>query len=901
MAKARLVRPGTIAELAKRLLLAKADEGDLVNPRGRAVFWIGAGASVSAGIPSGRALAGRLAQRIAAKLLPPGGGSINDGDDSRAHEAAFAALQAAGEIGPDHTLATAYGELFARLDATQQRDFVRGVIVKTNQRQINWSHLALGELVRQRIVHTLLTTNFDDLLLDGLVRCDQLPAIIDGVESLNRMDPRPPVPQLVYLHGSQHTYSPRNSTEAVLGTRDLAQAQGGLFGVLQHCSTLVVLGYAGNPGEGVMELLMRVCHSLPELPIFWVAHGQQDSLSEPAAELLSESPNAHLIAGQDADLFFRELLREARIGVPFWFRQPVDHLSQLAERIRVNQAPESSQLRDEIEDFRARLRDLQPFWEQAGAESQERRELRQLLLSDAYADVWERLKERELDDVRLLQMRADAAYELGRRGLADLLPQAVRDAWSVLHKLPDGSAAWALAQDRLGDALATMGERGDERALRDAVIAYDHALTVHAREAMSTKWASSRNNQGQALLSLAELWGDTAALEGALAAFRDALTVHTRDAMPPEWAATTGNLANVLQILGKAGDRASLDEAVAAYNEALHVQTKEQAPTDWAMTVCNRAGALIALGQRGNERALREAVRSLDEAAQVVPRKSLPSLWATIKNNQGAALLALGQRGDEDALRQAIVVFREALEVRALKAMTVDWAATSNNLGGALLALGMRGDDGALREAMEILSTAMELLSGEVFPAHQGLNIGSLAQRVFDELWRVASREPAPTPGMNGPPETTHVPAGNGRAQSRVMVVEDSEPDQLLITAMLRQCIANVDVMIHSNGEAALHALRHARPDLLILDLRLPDMRGQDVLTAVQVAAPRLPVLVYSGDVQEMTRLQRQQRIEPGVDIAILEKNDKDPDAFIRLVPTLFKRRQRDGNATSSR
>ena len=53
MLSTRPILPGTVAELAKRLLLARADESDEDNRRGRAVFWVGAGASISAGIPSG--------------------------------------------------------------------------------------------------------------------------------------------------------------------------------------------------------------------------------------------------------------------------------------------------------------------------------------------------------------------------------------------------------------------------------------------------------------------------------------------------------------------------------------------------------------------------------------------------------------------------------------------------------------------------------------------------------------------------------------------------------------------------------------------------------------------------------------------------------------------------------
>lgn len=880
MESSKAILPATVKDLAKVLRLARARQGDVFNPRGRAVFWIGAGASVSAGLPSGRQLAGRLALRLAV-LLGHLDGS-DDSDEPLRHQQALDELQRAGGIAPGYTLSTAYGQLFAELDAVHQREFIRSVIEKTNRRKINWSHLAVGELVRQRIVHTVLTTNFDDLLLDGLVRSDQLPAIIDGVESLNRMDPRPPVPQLVYLHGSQHTYSPRNSTEAVQGTRDLPQAHGGLYGLLQQCSALVVVGYAGNPGEGVMELLLRVCRSLPELVVFWVSHGQQDALSPMTVELLSTLRHGRLLPGQDADLFFRELLQEMRIGVPSWFQQPVEHLQQMAGRISVGPGIASAPLREEVDDFCERLERLQQAWLASGQINTERRELRQLILRDDHAEVWRRLADRTLEDVAMLQMRAEAAYELSQDGMQpELLPHAVRDCSAVLRKLPHGTAKWALAQDRLGDALAALGEGGDERAIRDAIAAYDDALSIHTRNANPIKWASTRHNQGLALLTLGE-WGDSQALEMALQALSDALEVYRQDSTPYEWATAQANRASALQLLGERGDPRQLEEAIEAYSQALRIRTREQMPLDWAMTQCNRAGALIALGEQGQAPMLQEALSQLELASQTVPRDSRPLHWAAVRYKYGLALLVQARCGDVQQLRKALSVLQKALEVQA-KAQA--WAATPENFNQAVKKAALRGEAGVHRKAREMLNAVIDTLRQIDTAQAQGeaIDVGGLATGIFDDIRRMA----LPT-------------KPSGTAKSKVLVVEDNETQQAVIEGLLRNCIRVSEIRPALDGKQALSALEEFCPDLLILDLGLPDMPGQQILGLARRHYPYLPVLVYSADTQAVEVLQQDATLEAGsARLAILQKeSDKESEykEFMQLVPSLFRWRQRDAH-----
>jgi DNA-binding response OmpR family regulator len=69
--------------------------------------------------------------------------------------------------------------------------------------------------------------------------------------------------------------------------------------------------------------------------------------------------------------------------------------------------------------------------------------------------------------------------------------------------------------------------------------------------------------------------------------------------------------------------------------------------------------------------------------------------------------------------------------------------------------------------------------------------------------------------------------------KSRVLVVEDDEQLRRIITTNL--VARGHDVRQASDATAALHALAEERPDLLILDINLPDRTGWDVLRDAQL------------------------------------------------------------------
>lgn len=81
---------------------------------------------------------------------------------------------------------------------------------------------------------------------------------------------------------------------------------------------------------------------------------------------------------------------------------------------------------------------------------------------------------------------------------------------------------------------------------------------------------------------------------------------------------------------------------------------------------------------------------------------------------------------------------------------------------------------------------------------------------------------------------------------NRILIVDDEQ--QLLRALRINLTARSYEVAVAADGTTALDlAARHV-PDLLVLDLGLPDMDGTDLITAVR-AWTKIPILVLSGRV----------------------------------------------------
>ncbi len=81
----------------------------------------------------------------------------------------------------------------------------------------------------------------------------------------------------------------------------------------------------------------------------------------------------------------------------------------------------------------------------------------------------------------------------------------------------------------------------------------------------------------------------------------------------------------------------------------------------------------------------------------------------------------------------------------------------------------------------------------------------------------------------------------------RLLVVEDDPAEQLSVTELLGH--SDVEIITAGTGAAALAALRAGSFDCVVLDLRLPDMSGFELLAQVQEDPElrRTPIVVFTG------------------------------------------------------
>ncbi|MGA0598345.1 response regulator [Enterovirga sp. CN4-39] len=91
-------------------------------------------------------------------------------------------------------------------------------------------------------------------------------------------------------------------------------------------------------------------------------------------------------------------------------------------------------------------------------------------------------------------------------------------------------------------------------------------------------------------------------------------------------------------------------------------------------------------------------------------------------------------------------------------------------------------------------------------------------------------------------------------AKIRVLVVDDEPPiRRLLRTGLSTQGYEIIDA---TNGKTALQALAAEEPDVVILDLGLPDISGHELLRRIRESYEALPVVVLSSRDDERGKVE---------------------------------------------
>ena len=89
----------------------------------------------------------------------------------------------------------------------------------------------------------------------------------------------------------------------------------------------------------------------------------------------------------------------------------------------------------------------------------------------------------------------------------------------------------------------------------------------------------------------------------------------------------------------------------------------------------------------------------------------------------------------------------------------------------------------------------------------------------------------------------------------RILVVDDDKEIVRIIRAYLEK--AGYSVLTAYDGETALHIIRSDRPDLVVLDLMLPDRDGWDITRIVRSdpALAATPIVMLTARVEGEDRV----------------------------------------------
>jgi len=156
------------------------------------------------------------------------------------------------------------------------------------------------------------------------------------------------------------------------------------------------------------------------------------------------------------------------------------------------------------------------------------------------------------------------------------------------------------------------------------------------------------------------------------------------------------------------------------------------------------------------------------------------------------------------------------------------------------------GNDDQLRQELRLAQLEIKMLREQLLKSVKD------ARRSSDQSQEPAAPSPAAPNAQavivpmlpNGPKS---VASTNGKP--RVLYVEDSEPNFRLVENVLVDR-PGTDLIWAETGAQALEAARAQNPQLVLLDLDLPDIHGSKVLKELQAQpeTTKIPVIVISAD-----------------------------------------------------
>lgn len=114
----------------------------------------------------------------------------------------------------------------------------------------------------------------------------------------------------------------------------------------------------------------------------------------------------------------------------------------------------------------------------------------------------------------------------------------------------------------------------------------------------------------------------------------------------------------------------------------------------------------------------------------------------------------------------------------------------------------------------------------------------------------------------------------------RTLLVEDNPTFRQTLHDMLHQQFPQVDVMEAGDGKSALSSIAEHRPDMVFMDIKLPDENGLELACRIKTFDPSIVVIILSShDIPEY----RQAAFRNGASCYMC-KRSVEPEDIIALI-----------------
>lgn len=595
-----------IEDLAEKLLFAPSDK----KGRRNNVLVIGAGVSITAGIPDAKSIGKMLLSEIARRLSVDVGGKNSAVEiycelerqkrfeNCRKQKTASLSSVVEGDIDWWDVYDHAFRRYF-----TQPND-VRALfssIVDDAGGAINWAHLVIGELVAKGIFSTVLTTNFDQLALAGIVRAGVIPVVCDGLESLNRIDGSPNHPQLIEIHGSRHTYFLRNDRSDVAAVQNEPAAIAAIQSLFHHAHSIVVVGYGGRE-DGLMDLLIKASEIYIDKNIFWTTYSSSvDQLSPKVRELLAFSRNSAVFTNQDADNFFLNLAKFLKIGSPTAVVSPLSIAGNwISEAQRSTTA--NLDIKAELDLAADRLANIRKFDDRLGLDPTKSRiadiRAKRLAgqLSGAYEEATKAISQHGALSAcpdSLIKEALVVAFEYSQ--VADSIDpseSALNFAIYLYESSEDSFERMGLLVTiaRIVTIIGNMDRKHPSTISTLAML--QDGLSEISADKYPKEWVKIKANVGNSLIRIAG--SDDVALAEVLSHYQEVAEFCEKHGISDTWNGAQNSIGNIfLRKARRSKDISDVDEGIGRYRLSLGKRSRSEDLSGWSLVSSNLASALF--------------------------------------------------------------------------------------------------------------------------------------------------------------------------------------------------------------------------------------------------------------------------------------------------------------------